>query len=130
MNITTRTSLVGFLLAVSAFSLPVTATTANSPNAEAESASPTSPTIESRLSRLTAALRERAEQLPEASEFNGDLEEIARGWANGRGGGGWVNANRGGFVNRNPWRNGWADRGSFFNSRPRWVNGGSFLNRR
>jgi rSAM-associated Gly-rich repeat protein len=118
LDITTRTSLVGFLLAVSAFSLPAAATTANSPTAEAESASPT---IESRLSRLTVALRERAEQLPEASEFTGD-SEIAAAWVNARRGGG-------GFVNRNPWRNGWGDRGGFFNTRPRWGNGGGFLNR-
>lgn len=129
MDITTRTSLVGFLLAVSALSLPAAA--ANSPTSEIAT---TPQTVESRLSRLTEAIRERTQQLPEASAFTSD--EIAFGWGDGRGrrgwvntrGGGWVNSNRGGFANRNPWRNGWGDRGSFFNSRP-WGNRGSFINR-
>lgn len=129
MDITTKTSLVGFLLAVSALSLPATA--ANSPTPETEG---TAPTIESRLLRLTEAIRERTQQLPETSDFTS--EEIARGWADGRGRrgwvdtrrGGWANGNRGSFVNRNPWRNGWGDRGGFFNTRP-WGNSGSFLNR-
>lgn len=127
MNITTRTSLVGFFLAVSALSLPAAAANSLTPKTDA-------PTIESRLSRLTQAIRERTEQLPEASDFTS--EEIAFGWGDGRGRRGWVNAgrggwangNRGGFINRNPWRNGWGDRGGFFNSRP-WGNSGSFLNR-
>ncbi|MFM7441559.1 MAG: GrrA/OscA1 family cyclophane-containing rSAM-modified RiPP, partial [Snowella sp.] len=85
MNITTRTSLVGFLLAVSALSLPAAA--ANSPTPDTEA---TAPTIESRLSRLTQAIRERTQQLPETSDLTS--EEIAFGWADGRGGRrGWVN---------------------------------------
>ena len=130
MDINTRTSLVGFLLAVSALSLPAAA--ANSPTPEIEA---TPQTVESRLSRLTEAIRERTQQLPETSAFTSD--EIALGWGDGRGGrrgwvdtrrGGWLNGNRGGFANRNPWRNGWGDRGGFFNTRP-WGNSGSFINR-
>jgi rSAM-associated Gly-rich repeat protein len=108
---------MGFLLALSALS--ITAATA--------ATEPAPQTIEARLSRLTAAVRERAEQVPPSSESD---RSIALGWADGRGRRGWVNGRvggwgngyRGGFANVNPWRNGWRD-GGFFNSNP-WRNGG------
>jgi rSAM-associated Gly-rich repeat protein len=136
MNITTKTSLVGFLLALSTLALhePATATT------------PGKNTIEGRLTRLTDALRERESQLNDPVELT--EEEIARGWANGRNrswvngrgvgwgdgrGRNWINSRPrwgdgfgGGWLNGNNWRNGWNDRGGFFNNR----GGGSFLNSR
>lgn len=124
MNFTTKTSLVGFLLALSTLSLPDAAT----------ATPPEKPTIEGRLTRLTEAVRERESQLNHPSE---PIEgQIARGWADGRGrswvngrGLGWSNGNNwrnGNWRNGNNWRNGWSDRGGFFNN----SGGGGFLNRR
>jgi rSAM-associated Gly-rich repeat protein len=124
VKITNTTGLVGFLLVLSALSVPATAKAAGD--------RPT--TVEARLSRLSAAIRERAEQLPESA---GDPDLLARGWADGRGGtwvngraGGWGDGRGGSFVNSRPaWRNGWSDGGGFWNSRPAWRNGGGFVNR-
>jgi len=121
VNISNKTGLVGFLLALSAFGLTSTAQAASDP-------------IEARLSRLSSAVRERVNQLPSGTA---DPSLQALGWGDG-GGRGWVNSRVGGwgdgrggsFVNARPWGNGWSDGGSFFNSRPRWGNGGSFFNRR
>lgn len=112
MDITTRTSLVGFLLALSALSLPDTAAIAAAPTAH--------PSIEARLTRLSTALRERANQLPEPSLVDQNIalgwaDGSGRDWVNGRGGGGWADGYRGDWVNRNNWRNGWADGGGFYN---------------
>jgi rSAM-associated Gly-rich repeat protein len=115
VKISNTTGLVGFLLVISALSIP----------ASADAASDRPSTVEARLSRLSATVRERAEQLPESTE-NPAL--LALGWGDGRGGA-WGNVGGGGFVNSRPWRNGWADGGSFWNSRPAWRNGGSFVNR-
>lgn len=123
MNISNKTGLVGFLLALSAFGLTSTA------QAASEEANP----IEARLSRLSSAVRERVNQLPEGTA-DPSLQALGwgdggnRGWGNSRAGG-WVDGRGGSFVNSRPWRNGWSDRGGFFNSRPRWGNGGGFLNR-
>ncbi|ACB49662.1 conserved hypothetical protein [Crocosphaera subtropica ATCC 51142] len=131
MQITTKITCVGFLLAVST----LTASIAKSQALLSDN----NLTIESRLSRLTEAIQQRGIDI--APETNNDL--IGLGWGNGRGGS-WGNgyrggfANRhggGGFVNRNPWRNGggfvngrpWGDRGGFYNRSP-WRNGG-FINR-
>ncbi|MEG3437564.1 GrrA/OscA1 family cyclophane-containing rSAM-modified RiPP [Pannus brasiliensis CCIBt3594] len=123
MNFQNRSGLVGFLLVISALSVPATAQATGDRPA----------TVEARLSRLSAAVRERAEQLPESAE---DPTLQALGWGDGRGGtwvnsraGGWADGRGGAFGNARPWRNGWADGGSFWNSRPGWVNGGSFANR-
>jgi len=124
VNIRNKTGLVGFLLALSAFGLTSTA------QAASDEANP----IEARLNRLSSAVRERVNKLPEGTA---DPSLQALGWGDGRGRG-WVNSRVGGwgdgrggsFVNARPWRNGWSDGGSFFNSRPRWGNGGGFLNRR
>ncbi len=126
MKITNRTGLVGFFLVLAALSTATTST------AQAPTEQPK--TIEARLSRLSSAVRERANQLPNPSE---EPTLQALGWGDGRGGRGWVNSRRGGwgdgfggsFVNVNPWRNGWADGGGFYNFRPGWINGGSFINR-
>lgn len=115
---------MGFLLALSALSIPTMAKAATSE---------CPPAIENRIARITATLRERETQLNEPVQSN---QEIAIGWGNGRGNrgfvntgrAGWGNGYRGGFGNVNPWRNGWRDGGGFFNSRP-WGNGGGFFNR-
>lgn len=113
MKITTKTSLMVFLIALSAISTSTTATAATD-------AAPK--TIEERLSRLTTVIRERADQLPISEQIN--LEQfVAIGWADGSGrdwvngrGGGWADGRGGsGWANVNTWRNGWADGGSFYN---------------
>jgi rSAM-associated Gly-rich repeat protein len=123
VNISNKTGLVGFLLALSAFGVTTTA----------QAASDHSNPIEARLNRLSSAVRERVNQLPEGTA---DPSLQALGWGDGRGRGwvnsrvgGWGDGRGGGFVNARPWRNGWGDRGSFYNTRPSWGNGGSFLNR-
>jgi rSAM-associated Gly-rich repeat protein len=123
VNISNKTGLVGFLLALSAFGVTTTA------QAASDHANP----IEARLNRLSSAVRERVNQLPEGTA---DPSLQALGWGDGRGRawvnsrvGGWGDGRGGGFGNVRPWRNGWGDRGSFYNTRPSWGNGGSFLNR-
>ncbi len=134
MAIPSRTGLVALLLILAAFNLP-----------DAQAASSTAkhtvagerPTIGDRLTRLTTALRERESQVDVTAP---PPELVAIGWGDGRGGRGWVNSRVGGwgdgrgpsFANFNPWRNGWADGGGFYNYRPGggWLNGGgSFVNR-
>jgi rSAM-associated Gly-rich repeat protein len=120
LNIKTQMGWASFLVALSAFNLPVDA-------AIAPQASPTATTqtqsssIENRLTRISATLKAKESQLPNnTSEVPGN-GDIAIGWVNGRGGGSFVNRRGGGG-----WGNGWRDGGGFFNSRP-WGNGG-FLN--
>jgi len=132
MEIKTRTSLVGFLIALSALAAPATATTTDALPAASGM------TIGDRLSRLTSTLQERTTQLNELPDTHPALL-LARGWADGnRGdwangrGRGWADGSRadfantrvggwgdgsggGGFANANPWRNGWADGGGFYN---------------
>ena len=91
--------------------------------------------IEGRIARIQSTLKTTAENIP--PDATSKPEKIALGWGNGRGGGGtFVNSRRGGwgdgrggagFVNVNPWRNGWRDGGGFYNRR--WPDGGSFVNR-
>jgi rSAM-associated Gly-rich repeat protein len=112
LNITTRTSFVGFLLALSALSV----SSAAAPNVPADQS-----TIEVRLSRLSNVLRERANHLPDSAVAPdqrialGWGDGSGRDWVNGRGGGGWADGYRGDWVNGRNWRNGWADGGSFLN---------------
>lgn len=109
MNISTRTGLVGFLLALAALNAPpATAAT------QADEIQSPSQTIESRLNRLTDAIRDREIQLNITTP---ELEQlIAGGFANRSGGGGFVNrSGGGGFINANPWRDGWRDGGGFWN---------------
>ncbi len=130
MKLSTKSSWVGFLLALS---------TLNIPTANATENIPLQPTVENRLNRITQTIREKEEQLQNFSDFEPD--RIAVGWSDRKGGSwvnargrrgwgdgknrGWVNGNRGGwkdgkggsFANVNPWRNGWGDRGGFYNRR-------------
>ncbi|GBF79801.1 GrrA/OscA1 family cyclophane-containing rSAM-modified RiPP [Aphanothece sacrum] len=137
MNITTKVTCVGFLLAISTLTISGANATSFLPQSES-----ISPNIESRLSRLTEAMKQRGIEPLRTSEANEDLMAIGwgngngGGWGNLRGGGGFANRNGGGsFINRNnPWRNGgfnnrnWGDGGSFIN-RNGWPNGGGFVNR-
>ncbi|MFQ4144019.1 GrrA/OscA1 family cyclophane-containing rSAM-modified RiPP [Chlorogloeopsis sp. ULAP02] len=132
MKITTRTGLVGFLLALSTLNVPP-ATAATNRTITNNSTS----TIEERLNRITTAIRERQTQLQGSSQFDMELlvavgwaDGDGKDWANGRGRGwadgdgrDWVNTRVGGwgdghgrgFANAHPWRNGWADGGGFYN---------------
>lgn len=117
MNIKTQMGWASFLVALSAFNLPIDATIAPqfSPTATTQSS------IENRLTQISATLKAKASQLPDnASEMPGNAN-LALGWANAGGGGGgsFVNLNRGsGWRNGGGgWRNGWSDGGSFFNRR-------------
>lgn len=126
MNITTRTGLVGFFLALSA--LPISgAIAATSPVPTSDAATDPHPSIENRLARLTEAIRQRETLLPEGTSTSADVQIIAGfansrggggGWGNGGGGfanargpGGFVNGGGGGFANSGGFRNG----GGFWN---------------
>lgn len=105
MNITTRSGLVGFLLALSALSVPTASATSSQPSLPTDAAQ----TIEGRLSRLSDAIRQRESALPENSAMPADL--VARSaWGNG-GGRGFIN---GGFRNGG-WLNGFRNGGGFYN---------------
>lgn len=123
MSMNTKMGWTAFLVTLAtlcATSAEATVTTAEVPTH--------TPVVEGRIARINAALKTQAQ--------NADLSgSIARGWANGGGGRGFVNTRGGGwgngagsrgFVNVNPWRNGWADGGGFWNSP--WRNGGGFVN--
>lgn len=79
--------------------------------------------VESRLARLQSTFQTKAAEIP--MESTAEPTDVALGWANGRGGrgfvngrrGGWGDGYRGGFGNINPWRNGWRDGGGFYNRR-------------
>ncbi|MGA7954694.1 MAG: GrrA/OscA1 family cyclophane-containing rSAM-modified RiPP [Gloeobacterales cyanobacterium] len=135
MKITTPISLFGFLLALSAL---------NAPTADASSRSSVPPstdtaqTIDSRLSKLSAAIRQRETLLstgdPDNSTISPDILLARAAWGNGgggafrngggggafrNGGGAFVNGGgfrNGGFIN-NPWGNGWRNGGGFYNYR-------------
>ena len=113
-----------FLIALSAFNLPVDAAIAPDP-----SLAPTAQTqssIENRLIRISATLKSKESQLPDQASETPVGNLLALGWVNGRGGGGFVNRNSGGG-----WRNGWRDGGGFLNrSWPNggWGNGGGWRN--
>ncbi|MGK7943552.1 MAG: GrrA/OscA1 family cyclophane-containing rSAM-modified RiPP [Microcystaceae cyanobacterium] len=113
MSKTTQMTFVGFLLAVSTLNVSVAQASASisSPN-------PIEGNIEYRLSRLTNAMQKRGVHLSDSPEAEG---QIARGFANRSGGGGFANGYRGGFANR-------SGGGGFVNRSP-WRNGGSFYNR-
>ncbi len=130
MKLSTKSSWVGFLLALSTFNIPTANATENNL---------LQPTVENRLNRITAAIKQKEKQLENSPDMEPDhialgwADRKGRGWVNtrrGRGWGdgkkrGWVNANRGGwkdgkggsFANVNPWRNGWSDGGGFYNRR-------------
>ncbi|MGD1698347.1 GrrA/OscA1 family cyclophane-containing rSAM-modified RiPP [Dapis sp. BLCC M229] len=131
MKIYKKSSWLGFLLALS---------TLNIPTANATENNSLQPTVENRINRITATLKQKEEQLQNIQNLEPNRLAIGwgdgkkgRGWINGRGrrgwgngkNRGWINGNRGGwidgrggsFVNANPWRNGWSDRGGFYNRR-------------
>lgn len=134
MKKTQQIGLVGLLIAMSTINPPAEATTPNQISTESP------PTIEDRLSKITATVRERENQLQETSFpldeekmiagawRNGDgrgwVNGTRRGWGDGRRGdwvngvrGGWADGDGRGWVNSNSWRDGWRDGGSFWNYR-------------
>ncbi len=121
MTFTTRTGLLGFLLALSALTAsPATATGA---------ARPTS--IEARMDRIATALRAREQELGLAPQLAEDLQ-LAYGFVNRVGPRGFVNGPyRGAFRNAHPYYGG-GGRG-FVNGGGGFVNrgygGGGFVNR-
>lgn len=119
MNITTRTGLVGFLLALSAPSIPAAQAVTSQQTAHPSSS------IEGRLNRITAAIRQRETQLQD-TEMPGDNLLMARGFADGSRGGGWNQYARGGTATG-------PGGGSFGNAHPNygrasWLDGGGFAN--
>ena len=120
MNIKTQMGWASFLMALSAFNLPVDAAIA--PPTSVTPTAQTQSSIEGRLTRISATLKANEGQLPETSKTPGN-NEIAGAWGNGNGRG---------FVNARPrWRNGGWGNGGWGNGGG-WRNGGggSFLNRR
>ena len=115
MQITTKITFVGFLLAVSTLTVSAAKAKAKMPvNSDASS------NIEYRLSRITKAIQQRG--IETSNTLNTKTEtSIARGFANRSGRGGFVNRGGGGFVNR-------SGGGGFLNRSP-WINRGGFYNR-
>jgi len=123
LNITTRTGLVGFFLALSTLQVSG-ATAATGQITSSDATTNRSPSIESRLSRLTEAIRQREALLPNAASNPPDI--LIAGWGNG-GGGGFANrSGGGGFVNGGGGR-GFVNGGGFRNGGG-FVNGGGFRN--
>lgn len=120
MNITTNTGLLGFLLVLSALSLPAANATTSQLRSNA------SPSIEGRLNRIAAAIRQREAQL-QSTELPGDDLLMAFGFADGSRGGGWNQFARGGAVTG-------PGGGTFANAHPAygraagWRDGGGFAN--
>ncbi|KGF71805.1 hypothetical protein DO97_15605 [Neosynechococcus sphagnicola sy1] len=110
MKISTTSGLVGFLLTLSALHPPEATAALNQ-----SSAQHAPPTIEARLTAITAALRSRETQLPEAPQtLPFDLKEgLKLAWGN------WGNWRNGSWRNGGwrDWRNGWRDGGGFVNFR-------------
>lgn len=126
----TQLGWTAFLVAIAG----VTSTSAQAVTIE-NSSSGENPTIEARLARIQSTIKNTAPELVD-SQLPETPIKTAIGWGNGRGGGTFVDLGRGGwgngrggggFGNINPWRNGWGDRGGFYNRR--WPNGGGFINR-
>jgi rSAM-associated Gly-rich repeat protein len=120
MNFTTRTGLLGFLLALSALG---TAPAGAVDSAANESAASEPATIEQRLSRIAAAMRDREVDLAEDQKPVGDLQ-LAYGFVNRVGPRAFVNGPyRGAFRNAHPYYGG--TRG-FVNGGGGFVNGGAY----
>lgn len=128
----TQLGWTAFIVAIAS----VTATPAQAFNTDTvQTQAETSNTIEARLARIQSTIKTTTADLADGQLPEAPLE-TAIGWGNGRGGGTFVNTGRGGwgngrgggsFGNINPWRNGWGDRGGFYDRR--WPNGGGFINR-
>jgi rSAM-associated Gly-rich repeat protein len=125
LNITTRTGLVGFFLALSA--LQVSGAIAATPQPDSSNPSSDSQlTIESRLTRLTEAIRQRQTGLPKETELSAEMLLANSGWGNG-GGRGFANRpGPGGFANAGGGGGGFVNGGGFRNGG--FVNGGGFKN--
>lgn len=134
MTFTSRTALLGFLLALSTLAAqPAGATARATPPAAADDPAVPSASIEGRMGRIAAAFRER--QGPAASaqasapqEDSGTL--LAYGFVNGVGRGGFANTRYGGFGNAHPYYGGGGvgfvnGGGGFVNGR---YGGGGFVN--
>jgi len=121
MKITTPISLFGFLLALSA--LNAQAADAAKQSSAIPQATDTAQTIDSRLSKLSAAIRQRENLVPtgDADNFTTPAGILLAGvaWGNGGGGAAFRNAGGGGAF-----RNGGGGWGNGFR------NGGGFVNRR
>lgn len=115
MSASNRAGFLGLLLVLSAITAP---------GAMARSSADS---IDARLSRISAALRERQQPLPEGAEQPADAR-LAFGFLNGPGVG-WGNAPAyGGFGNAPYYGGGFLNGGGGFgNYRPAWGNGG-FIN--
>lgn len=127
----TQLGWTAFIVAIAGLTTP--------PAAQAIDAPPSNQTnnsngVESRLARIQSTLKNSGADF-NPQEIPQNPPKTALGWGNGRGGGTFVNSRRGGwgdgrggrgFANINPWRNGWGDRGGFYNRG--WPNGG-FVNR-
>jgi rSAM-associated Gly-rich repeat protein len=131
MDFTTRTGLLGFLLALSALgTAPAGAVEiATNESAAIESAAGEPASIEQRLSRIAAAMRAREVDLAEDQKPVGDLQ-LAYGFVNRVGPRAFVNGPyRGAFRNAHPYYGGGRGfvngGGGFVNGRYR---GGSFVN--
>ena len=97
---------LGFIVALSALSLAKPVDAQQTPVSDAPDTR-----LETRLARISATLKLREQQAPEALADPPDTE--VAGWLRGR---------RGGFLN--------GSGGTFLNQRRRWGDGGGFLNRR
>ncbi len=118
MNIKTQIGWASFLVALSTFNLPVDAAIAPI-SFQAVTTEIAQPSIEGRLTRISATLKTKESQLPDKLSETPGKGNLALGFANNRGGGSFVNVNRGnGWRNGGgSWRNGWSDGGGFFNRR-------------
>jgi len=132
MNISTRTGLLGFLLALSALgTAPVGASTHVAAATTEHPEGAGSPSIDQRLSRIAAAIRLREVGLTEDQKPGDDLQ-LAYGFVNrvGRPGGFLNGPYRGAFRNAHPYYGGGSrgfvnGGGGFANGR---YGGGSFVN--
>ncbi|MEI6830313.1 MAG: GrrA/OscA1 family cyclophane-containing rSAM-modified RiPP [Synechococcaceae cyanobacterium ELA445] len=123
MTFSSRTALLGFLLALSALAAQPAGATA-----VATTTSPLAASIEGRMGRIAAAFRER-QGLTAPQQGGGEGTLLSYGFANRVGGGGFVNGARGGFGNVHPYYGGGGvgfvnGGGGFVNAR----NGGGFVN--
>ena len=111
MPITSRTALLGVLLAIAALAAPT--------SASAAATDPAPSSIELRLRRIATAIRERQGGATEVPRRGSD--QLAYGFGNG-GRGAFGNGRRGGFGN--------GARGGFVNVHPYYRGGGGFANGR
>ena len=148
MKVIKITSLVGFLLALSALNPPVADAKANQSKGNTAK-----PTIEGRLAAIAKVLKERENRLHNSSETRSssssnsenatELAQFRNSFRNGggfrnngdfRNGGGFRNSggfrNNGDFRNGGAWRNGgdFRNGGGWGNWRNGWRDGGGFLN--